>query len=81
MLFNSFKTYSPATILKVVLMALFLWSFSPLYRTGSLPYHGLYRMPIYALIEDFTLLHYFLSAFISLLLALASAFFFKLCCK
>jgi hypothetical protein len=73
MLVGSFKTYTPAAIVKIPLFGLFLWAFSPLYRhLAPEGEHG--GMPLFETISG-VLNHYFvISAFIGVLISILSAF-------
>ena len=73
MLVSNFKTYTPAAIFKIPLLALLLWAFSAAYH--SLHLHSLtIRMPMYASMADSLNSYYYLSVFVSCLLSVLSAF-------
>jgi hypothetical protein len=73
MLISSFKTYTPAAILKIPVLALLLWAFAPIYR------HTLYLnagegMPLFVTLARALNTYYYLSSFAALTLSVASAF-------
>jgi hypothetical protein len=74
MLAGSFKSYSPSGIIKVPLFGLVLWFFALLYKTQSNTTADAVGMPIYQGIAHLIAPHFYLSAFISLLFTVCSAF-------
>jgi hypothetical protein len=74
MLIGSFKTYSPAAILKVSFFGLFLWAFCPLYGHAPAFVTSYSQMPLFLGIASFIGHFYYVSVFFSLLLNLLTAF-------
>jgi hypothetical protein len=73
MLVSSFKTYSPSALIKVSLFAVFLWVFSPLYHTTT-PTKDVFAMPLFRGIAYLSNHFYYISALLSLIIHVFSAF-------